>query len=101
MPRVRLDSLLLVDHLSHLSRSLCGTCWLIFGVHTIRHKADNPASSDPVTDLPLLKQVVLTFSILSFNKYDKSRIKVIGVENGIVALIESLICLTRCADAPF
>jgi hypothetical protein len=42
-----------------------------------------------------LKQVVLTFSILSFNRYDKSRIKVIGVENGIVALIESLIRVNR------
>ena len=58
-------------------------------------KPDNPAGCNPTIDLPLLKQVILTFSILSFNKYDKSRIKVIGVENGIVALVTSLVDLTR------
>ena len=49
-----------------------------------------------MADLQLVEQIVLTFSILSFNRYDKSRIKVIGVEHGIVALIEALIRITRC-----
>lgn len=56
----------------------------------------SPKNSNPVTDLQLVKQVMLTFSILSFNRYDKSRIKVIGVEHGIVALVEALVRITRC-----
>ena len=55
----------------------------------------SPKNSNPVTDLQLVKQIVLTFSILSFNRYDKSRIRVIGVEHGIVALVDSLIRITR------
>lgn len=60
------------------------------------YNRESPKNSNPVADLQLVEQIVLTFSILSFNRYDKSRIKVIGVEHGIVALIEALIRITRC-----
>ena len=63
------------------------------------YNRDSPKTSKPISDLRLVEQVVLTLSILSFNRYDKSRIKVIGVEHGIVALIESLILITRCVVA--
>ena len=60
------------------------------------YNRETPKNSNPVSDLQLVEQTVLIFSILSFNRYDKSRIKVIGVEHGIVALIEALIRITKC-----
>lgn len=79
--------------------TLCSALLQHHGVEAVAaclgYNKDAPKNSRPVADLRLLKQVVLTFSILSFNRYDKSRIKVIGVENGIVALIESLIRVNR------
>ena len=89
-------------------RNLTGRCVAVLcdsssqhhGVEAIAaclgYNRESPKNSNPVADLQLVEQVVLIFSILSFNRYDKSRIKVIGVEHGIVALIEALIRITKC-----
>ena len=46
-----------------------------------------------VCDLALLRHAVLTFAIMSFNSNDHDRYQVIGLENGIAALVNSLLRL--------